>query len=181
MNLYERFELLEAPRGKSVRSFKARRVSTGQPVEVHLLVEGAEPILFRVARLPEEKSRCVLENGEENSTPFIVTEVLTGYNSFEDWLSSPVKANSKPADAAPIATPPSVPALPAGAIRSVSAVPVPAGPEPGEFTRMFLASKPEAAASSKSQPATPQADAPVPVQPAPTIGTQAGEFTTMFR
>jgi hypothetical protein len=86
----DRFELLELRREGSVQTYHAREISTARPVQVHLFIggkagENAE-LLDLVPRLPESERRRVLDRGETQGLPYIVTDRLAGYVDFREWV-----------------------------------------------------------------------------------------------
>ncbi len=90
----DRFELLELRREGSVQTYHAREISTARPVQVHLFTGAGESadLLRMVPNLPDSERRRVLDRGESQGVPYIVTDRLAGYVDFREWVT----ANSKP-------------------------------------------------------------------------------------
>lgn len=92
----DRFELLELRREGSVQTYHAREVSTARPVQVHLFTGGSmgesAELLSLIPQLPESERRRVLDRGESQGLPYIVTDRLAGYVDFREWVT----ANSRP-------------------------------------------------------------------------------------
>jgi hypothetical protein len=91
----DRFELLELRRDGSVQTYHAREISTARPVQVHLFTGGtgeSAELLRMVPKLPESERRRVLDRGESQGLPYIVTDRLAGYVDFREWVT----VNSRP-------------------------------------------------------------------------------------
>lgn len=95
----DRFELLELRREGSVQTYHAREISTARPVQVHVFVGGTSgenaELLGLVPQLPETERRRVLDRGESQGYPYIVTDRLAGYVDFREWVT----VNSRPSSA----------------------------------------------------------------------------------
>ena len=77
MSFYNRYELINLIRDEGLKTFSARQVATGQVVGVHLLA-GLDPttigaILDDVRHLPPDKQGVIVETGDHEGTPYIVT------------------------------------------------------------------------------------------------------------
>jgi hypothetical protein len=101
----DRFELLELRREGSVQTYHAREISTARPVQVHLFPggnagEGAE-LLGMVPHLPEPERRRVLDRGEAQGLPYIVTDRLAGYVDFREWVTVNSRPSSGPSPGRP--------------------------------------------------------------------------------
>ncbi len=177
MSFYTRYELLELVRGDGVKVFHAREITTGRMVEVHLFTSGWTPenqaVLTRVRELNEADLKVVLDIGEHEGTPFVVTELPQGYRSLLEWLDAVV-----PKKAPPRATADTDRFARAGQWRIPASVVTPAptaspapAAEAGEFTRMF---KLGAVPPPASPPAPPPASPPASPEPAPS------DFEAMF-
>lgn len=96
---FERFELLELRRDDGIQTFHAREVSTARPVQVHLLVDGRTPenaeLLSRLDYLPENERRRIVDLGESDGRPYVVTDRLAGFASFREWVEA--KTTKRPA------------------------------------------------------------------------------------
>jgi hypothetical protein len=88
----DRFELLELRRDGSVQTYHAREISTARPVQVHLFTGDSAELLRMVPKLPESERRRILDRGESQGLPYIVTDRLAGYVDFREWVT----VNSRP-------------------------------------------------------------------------------------
>jgi hypothetical protein len=92
----DRFELLELRREGSVQTYHAREISTARPVQVHLFIGGSggenARLLELIPQLPESERRRILDRGDSQGFPYIVTDRLAGYVDFREWVTS----NSNP-------------------------------------------------------------------------------------
>ena len=91
MGLYDRFELLELRRDDGIQTYHAREIATARPVQVHVLGQGETPenvaLLARIEHLPEAEWRRVIERGEVQGLPYVVTDRLAGHPGFREWLT----------------------------------------------------------------------------------------------
>ncbi len=191
MSFYSKYELVEVLRDDGVKTFQAREIATGKPVEVHLVVGQpgkSEPpfeLLDKVRSLPAENRSRVVETGEHMGTPYVVTLPLDGYASFRDWVAA-VSAPAKPrtdslsrvgrwkipaVESKPAAPAPSLPPPP-----TTERVPQPETPD---ITRMFSTAElviPSQTVESPQPPAAP------PPAPTPASSSEAGmdEFEKLF-
>jgi hypothetical protein len=157
MKFNERYEILElVATHQESTSFSARDLTTGASVMLHVLsaqsVAGSP--LLELARDQMGPSRPVLEISESKGKSFVVTDVISPFDTLRQWLEqlkvapAPQKESTEEVGEFTrkfrgLGQQPS--------LSSPSSSPV--SPEPGEFTRMF-----------KSKPAPP----PLPVTPPPT-------------
>ena len=92
MGLYDRFELLELRRDDGIQTYHAREIATARPVQVHVLGHGETPenlaLLARIEHLPEAEWRRVIERGEVQGMPYVVTDRLAGHPGFREWLTT---------------------------------------------------------------------------------------------
>jgi hypothetical protein len=92
LGLYDRFELLELRRDDGIQTYHAREIATARPVQVHVLGHGETPeniaLLARIEHLPEAEWRRVIERGEVQSVPYVVTDRLAGHPGFREWLTA---------------------------------------------------------------------------------------------
>src|SRR5262245_4310256 len=139
MSFYKEYELLDPLPGGTVRSFTARQIATQRDVWVHLLIGGSDAVLRQMDSLPPEKRSLIVDQGQHESTTYVVTSPLPGGMGFEEWLSTPPSTPATPKqdftragrwDIAQFQRPPGNAPEPARA-------PASAGEGPGEFTRMF--------------------------------------------
>lgn len=156
MSLYSRYEIVAPVAEPQVRTFEARDIASGRRVWVHVILGGeGGGVLRKVANVPPAARAAIIEIGEQDGNPFIVTDDLGG--SLLAWLDAQISAKpatgggvgaAEPKPAEPKAAPPVVPAR-----------------EPGDFTRMFGGSPGERGAGSGE----------------PVRATGPGEFTRMFK
>ena len=92
MGLYDRFELLELRRDDGIQTYHAREIATARPVQVHVMGHGETPenlaLLARIEHLPEAEWRRVIERGEVQGMPYVVTDRLAGHPGFREWLTA---------------------------------------------------------------------------------------------
>jgi hypothetical protein len=140
----DRFELLELRRQGGIQTYHAREIATARPVQVHFFTEGNTPdtdtLLGMLHRLPEAERRRVLDRGESQGLPYVVTDRLAGYADFREWLTT--NAASAPAPArrltvdeqffalfdSPASIPASLPAAPPAMATPAMAGPAMKGP-----------------------------------------------------
>ncbi len=183
VSLYERFELLDLDRDDGVKTFKAREISTGRPVKVHLFVHADAPIqvalLKAIDRLPDSERSRIIERGRHEGTPYVVTDRLVEYPGLSEWVQAAAKLK-KPAletagawklPAQPVAPPPAAPPEP-GAPPSLNR----------QFAELFpTAERPILAPDTAlSPPPSPATKAPPPAALA-VPADEPGEFTRMFQ
>jgi hypothetical protein len=91
MPLYERYELLELRRDDGIQTFHARETATARPVQIHMFPAGDSPensaLLSRLDHLPDAEWRRVIERGDYQGRPYVVTDRLAGYPGFREWLT----------------------------------------------------------------------------------------------
>src|SRR5690349_19019700 len=139
MGFYQKFELLEPLPGGDIKSFNARETATGRLVIAHLMVAGHTPqndeLLRAIGALPPEWRAHIVEAGEHEGTPYVVTDRMTG-PALADWVRAAPAAAPKPAVDPMLFTRAGAWKIP---VQPHAAAPPPAAAEPGEFTRMFQA------------------------------------------
>lgn len=186
MVFHEKYELLALRSGGQEITLPAKEISSGRDVLVHLLSGGDTPdvreLLAAIDKLPPEHRRTVLDQGDHDGIPYVVTEVLPQNLNLREWMAM---AKASPA-------PPASPAK-----SGVWKVPAageapPAGtPELGEFTRLFQSMKPEEARRPPQSPeetptltmAIPTRKEPPPApkaEPTAAPAPEPGEFTRLF-
>jgi hypothetical protein len=100
--LYDRYELVELRRDDGIQTFHAREIATARPVQFHLFAQEESQenlaLLSRLDHLPDVERRRVIERGEYQGRPYVVTDRLAGYPGFREWLAAmtdlPVKNSS---------------------------------------------------------------------------------------
>jgi hypothetical protein len=92
VGLYERFELLDLDRDEGVQSYTARDIATGLPVKVHLFQKPKSPLqaalLEALDHLPETEKGRILDRGEHEGKPYVVTDRLLPYSGLTEWVKS---------------------------------------------------------------------------------------------
>ena len=98
MALYDRYELVELRRDDGIQTFHAREIATARPVQFHLFAQEESrenlALLSRLDHLPDAERRRVIERGEYQGRPYVITDRLAGYPGFREWLTvmtEPVK------------------------------------------------------------------------------------------
>ncbi|HJT89057.1 MAG TPA: hypothetical protein VJ732_14405, partial [Bryobacteraceae bacterium] len=95
MDFYQKYELLEALPGEGTRSFQAKQINSGRAVTAHLLIGGRTPeneaLLARIRVLPPASLAKVLEVGDNEGTPFVITEAPP-YLHLSEWLAGHERA-----------------------------------------------------------------------------------------
>ncbi|MGH9452654.1 MAG: hypothetical protein ACRD2O_01630 [Terriglobia bacterium] len=99
MTLSEKYELLDLLYEGETKTYRARQIPSGRQVLVHLRTLGGGPsqgshgdtlgMLWKYlkATLPEGRSK-VLDMGEYENGVYVATEVVTGFQSLDQWLQS---------------------------------------------------------------------------------------------
>lgn len=200
----DKYELLALRGGDREIALPGREICSAKPVLLHLLAGGYAPenqeLLRALGNLSADQRGHVLDSGDHDGIPYVVTDTLPGNPSLRSWVAAAVVAAPSPKiestapASAPIVEageftrlfqaiekPPEVPAKPAPetSTATMEAPPAaPAEPEIGEFTRLLRTPAP---AGPKAAPA-PQAGKAVPtVTPQEEPAAQPGEFTRMFQ
>lgn len=157
MSFNQKYDLLDLRQSdESIKTYEGRDRATGQPVEIHLFwmthsLE-AKALLKKVVTLP--KSGRLIEFGDHEGTPWVVTRPLDGYKDVRDWIVSESRGGGAGAPP-PMPMPPPPPAPPA---RSVTM----------EFNQMFSGAPAQAAPPPPPPPPMPAAPPPFAAQP-PTV------------
>ena len=100
MSIYERYELLNIVHDGPVKTFSARQIQTGQIVAVHLLVNPAaeaQLLMQKVRALPHEVRAELIEFGDHEGTPYVVTTEWRRMVSFPEWLNAVTVVHQAPA------------------------------------------------------------------------------------
>ena len=86
----DRFELLELRHDDGIQTYHARELATARPLQVHLFAEGQTRdtlgFMSRLAYLPDDERRRIVERGVYQGIPYLVTERLAGYASVREWI-----------------------------------------------------------------------------------------------
>lgn len=185
MSLYKKYELGDVLRDDGVKTFEGREIDSGRAVQIHLIM--GQPgrmnppyeLLDQLKQLSPENQTHVLETGEQNGTPYIVTLPLEGFSGFRDWLAEKSSGAQKPKDTNSLSR---VGRWKVPTMRAEDA-PKPAPPPPPladdrtmispvlDKTKIFAPTTP-------STPLPPTVAAPAP--PPPPVA-ESGEFTRMFQ
>ncbi len=195
MIFHDRFELLALRGGDREIALPGREISSGRDVLVHLLSSGYSPenreLLAIIDGLSPEHRRRVLEKGDHEGIPYVVTETLPANVTLREWLSAAKAATplprqtKRPSRSGEWQIPPEKEAPP----KTVPASAPPAA-QPGEFTRLFQAVKEPA--PSGGLPKTPDEEPTAtltlptlaheaPAAPAAPARPEPGEFTRMMQ
>jgi hypothetical protein len=197
MVFHDKYELLALRSGEGEIALPGREILSGQPVVVHLMTSGHTPaveeMLRRLKDLSAEDQRHVLDKGDHDGIPFVVTAVLPGKLSLSAWLETlapppvvkPPLAETEPVEdpsastrlfvKRPVAPVPETPVPVSSAPAAKAAVPEPPAEE-GEFTRMMRTPPPVAPVA---KPVVETASTPKP--PAPEAPPEPGEFTRLLK
>ena len=192
LKLESSYQLLGVVRDDGIRTYRALEIASGQGLQVHLFVRPEDQELFRSLRaLPATQRRDLLEFGQEDDAPYVVTEKLPDGIAARSWFQAksaksaagvnpvllagvwktgtPLPDDLKPP--APEAKKPAPAPLPdyadATRVFRVSDLPkahVPESfeaPETGEFERMF------AGEPAQKPPEQPKPEPPIPMPPPP--------------
>ena len=91
MSFYQRYELLDLLKDDGMKTFAARENACGRSVWVYLFAgedRAAYQDLFEQLRsLKARNVRELIEIGEHEGTPFVVTEPLTGFATLRQWAA----------------------------------------------------------------------------------------------
>ena len=197
MSFDQRFQItgrIAGASGQTDHALSAREISTGRSVTIHLLAGGHsapnEALLAEIGTLPPEYQVCFLETGDQNGTPYVVTDAIAGNPPLRQWmtgLKSKIAADKamNPKDATVVRAwniprggqAPAEPqtsilehARPGAAAPPRPAPVSPGGPDADEFSRLL----------AKLDPPKTPASPPAPTPSSPASG-EAGEFTRLLR
>ncbi|MGA2575049.1 MAG: hypothetical protein ABSH24_03395 [Bryobacteraceae bacterium] len=196
MIFHDRYELLALRGGDREIALPGREISSGRDVLVHLLSDGYTPenreLLANIDKLPAEYQRRVLDIGDHEGIPYVVTDVLPPNLKLREWLAAAKSAVPSPVASPKTSERPSrsgewkIPAIIEAPSKS-AAEPGAASQDPGEFTRLFPpvkapAEQPQRAPQSqddfpKASMVAPKPDRKAPPAPA---AQEPGEFTRML-
>src|SRR5580765_4487509 len=85
MSLLAQYVLLEPIPGGSLMAFKARERSWWREVRIHK-VTGNGVVQRKLLTLGPEKRALIIESGDDAGESYVVTVVLPGGATLEDWL-----------------------------------------------------------------------------------------------
>ena len=159
MSFTEKYELLDLIAENETRTYLARERATVRMVMVHQLLAGPNRIgllemVLRARMVPALAGRVqILDLGEHEGTPFVVTEIIPGFRTLREWLQAELAYGARAQEGkqgAASKAPPTSPAV-SEAVRPSAPQTVPAGSfpappapvgreparEPGEFTQLF--------------------------------------------
>jgi len=183
MVFHEKYELLALRGGDQEITLPGIEISSKRPVLVHLLAAGYTPenreLLRIIIELSAENQRRVLETGDHDGIPYVVTDILPESLSLRNWVTAGAAAKPEPGEFTRMfqaAAKPAQAKSEAGAGES----------EPGEFTRLFRSPSGAATATPEPRPvaetlATPPAPEAPPAAPAVPRATEAAESTRLFQ
>jgi hypothetical protein len=190
VGFYDRFELLGLHRDDGIKTFQAQEIATGRLVQVHLFVHPDAPesvaLLKKLDLLPAQESQRIIDRGENQGTPYVVTDRLMDQPGFREWLVAKTKKSAPE-------TPPQSGMKPleaAGAWKIVAPPPPPPPSSPDssletldeQFADLFPTDERPQLPRDPSPP--PEADrtlkVPAPPAPPPPPAAAPGEFTQLF-
>jgi hypothetical protein len=164
MIFHDKYELLALRGGDREIALPGKELSSGRAVLVHLLAEGYTPenrtVLATIDQLPAEYQLRVLDKGDHDGIPYVVTEVLPPNLNLREWVAAAMAA-PRPATNPGRSGVWRIPADTDAPRRSATPA-----TEPGEFTRLFQAVKePEPVRHSPPRPD----DLPTMAMPVPKL------------
>ncbi|MCZ2075151.1 MAG: hypothetical protein LC130_09155, partial [Bryobacterales bacterium] len=194
MSFYKKYELLELVRDDGIKTFAAREIRTGMPVQVHLFtgVSPAESDLLwsQLDAIPLERRRGLFAQAAYEGTRYVVTESLISPENLRTWVSARttlaqapsasedvlVKAGSWKIPSALLEKKPESQPAPTERMHlgEPSAAPTPPVPESGEFTRMFQS--PPGTERPAASTERMNLEEPPTAPPPPVPGPGPGEF-----
>ncbi|MBI3278975.1 MAG: hypothetical protein HYZ57_03935, partial [Acidobacteria bacterium] len=142
MSFYQKYELLELVRDDGIKTFAARQLATNDVVAVHIFTGGHTPLndalLDKLGRLRPEYREQIIDQGEHEDTPYLVTSRWKPQQTFADWVSegsAPLQPPPRWPD--PFAKPAQPPPQPTPAQPPSASPPpqVPPAPAPERFTK----------------------------------------------
>src|SRR5688572_33445805 len=90
MSFYTRYEMMDILQDGPVKTFSARQNATGRTVAVHLFLTRTPEttsLFQQVRNVGDPQGAEILEIGEHEGTPFVVTTEWQRRQSFADWLA----------------------------------------------------------------------------------------------
>ncbi len=205
MNIEKQFQVLGLLRDDGIRTFRAKEIASGRDLQVHIFhsdAPGNRALFEQLRALPLSTRHELLELGFEDKAPYIVTDPLPRETDARAWFGRLLRPVETAADDASKFT--KVGVWKTG-VELRRPEPSGAGPEPGEFTRMFQGTphaqpdpapaepgeftrmfQPPAASAHSTAAPTPRSDEHTrplqthPAAPQP-IPAEPGEFTRMFQ
>ena len=184
MSFYRKYELERLVQKAEPKTFRAREVSTGQAVYLHMLggldAASRRPLLEKALALLAAHNPAILDVDDSQFAPYVVTGIIEDFGGLPAWLERIPMAPQSP----PRAPAPRSPDAEATRTMEMSAFfakgspPAPAVPQG--------APAPPARVNPPPQQAAPRQAPAAPIQPAPqqmsaaSSGAELGEFTKMF-
>ncbi len=174
LSFYRKYELERLVHKQEPKTFRARALTTGRPVFLHLLggLERGErgALLDKLRRVAAAGNAAILEIDDSSFAPYVATAVLESFQGLPDWLDAQSRMPMPPAvspddsrtqtvlDLRPPRTPSDEPrqhdfsrTTPVMEMPPAAAPPQPAAEAaeaPGEFTRMFTGAVPPKASDA---------------------------------
>lgn len=185
MDFYKKYELLELLRGDRVRVFSGREIATGRAVQVHLFTSGKTPettaLLERALRTPPGYRGVLLDIGEHEGTPYVVTVLPAGFETLEAWLDRVVPAVRREAPGqSKIWKIPVIPAPPHPPPPPAPTAARPLAPSDDAFAQLFGALEPARPAAQPAEGPTRTLQAPPPPPPPRAAAPQPDPFALLF-
>ncbi|MEO8026997.1 MAG: hypothetical protein ABI823_11005, partial [Bryobacteraceae bacterium] len=176
MSIYQKYELLELKNDDGVKTFLAKQIATQRPVLAHLFVNPHTPeqraLLNLVDALQENERKRIVERGETDGTPFVITDRLIDYPSLRDWLNVNAVPRAKHPAISTVESPSSGPAAQTPLARK-GGWRIDGGPQDGpggdskkvddDFAALFDTPAPNPAPGPKQSPAMPPTLANIPI------------------
>jgi hypothetical protein len=173
MNFDEKYQLLDLLQDESSKTFAAREISTGRQVTVFLFIgEQARlqiDLLERIRTADRKQFPELIEVGDNQGTPYVVTEPLSGFSELKRRVSSLAAGTAKP----------STPVHRTSEFSKVGMWRVPSELQPDLGISKKSAGEPASApAQEQALQSAPKATGKAEQMPAEST---AGEFTRMFQ
>jgi len=186
VSFYRKYELERLVQKAEPKTFRAREVSTGQAVYLHMLggldAASRRPLLDKALALLAAHNPAILDVDDSQFAPYVVTGIVEDFAGLPAWLER--------IPAGPPAAPPRAPAPRSPDAEITKTMEMSAFPVKGTAPAPAISQTPSAPPAARVNPPAPQAAprqpaaAPVPPtaeqMPAASPGAEPGEFTKMF-
>jgi len=102
MSFDDKYEILAELRNDGIKTVVTREKATGQALEAHLFLAGRTPensaLLTQIERLGPDQRQYIVESGDHEGTPYVVTRVLPNRSALREWLATGAPASSPQTD-----------------------------------------------------------------------------------
>src|SRR5580704_7195587 len=99
MVFHEKYELLALRGGQQEIALPGRELATGRDVLVHLLAAGYtsenQSLLRIISKIPSPERAHVLDTGDHEGIPYVVTDTLPHNLSLKDWAAGAAVTSGK--------------------------------------------------------------------------------------